>query len=352
MQQMTKTTHYDPAEDAALLLMRLGFIVLFLGLPLGGELSRRSLFLLVPIGLILSLGSALLVMSRSMRARAFEIHMSLVLSAALALIFWTLLSLLWSPYWFDSIGFVIKALLTGLFGWLTCRALPEHTRSANLYLVSIGLFLAVLSPLIRPALHLSQAADYLVMDDRAAITLVVMAWPGIAALAIRRHMIWATILGIGVAVVLSLTHQVTAVIVLAVGAVVYAVSTAARDKLAHWLGLAFGLAILLGPLLTLALGLLVNPGSSFGIYGLALKQSLLSDLARLVTGRGLGSSSHSALGVYDPIAAHWLGFELWFDLGLLGVLAMAALIYSSFRACTYLHPALAALGRALRKSGG
>eukprot|EP01037_Dinobryon_pediforme_P007056 gene7056-7119_t len=347
MPQIAKTTHYDPAEDAALLLMRLGFIVLFLGVPAGGELSRRSLFLLFPIGLILSLGSALLVMSRSMRARAFQIRMSFVLAAALALIFWTLLSLLWSPYWFESMGFIIKALLTGLFSWLTCRALPEHTRSANLYLVSIGLFLAVLSPLIRPALHLSQAETYLFMDDRAAITLVVMAWPGMAALAIRRHVVWATILGIGVALVLSLTHQITAVIILALGAVIYAVSTTARDRLAHWLGLAFGLAILLGPLLALALGLLASPSSSIGAYGLALKQSLLSDLARLVTGRGVGSSIHSALAAYDPVAAHWLGFELWFDLGLLGVLAMAVLIYRSFLACTHLHPALD-----LPKSGG
>ena len=340
MAQTSKSTHYDPAEDAALLLMRLGFIMLFLAIPLGGELGRRSLFLIFPIGVALSLGSALLVMSRSMRARAFKLRMSFVLATALALIFWSVLSLLWSPYWQIALGFVIKALFTGIFTFLTCRALPEHTRSANLYLVSIGLFAAVVIPLLRPAFHFSLASEYMTLDDRAAVTLAVMAWPGIAALAIRRHLVWATLLGLGVALLLILTHQLGGVFILALATAVYAISTTAQEKLTHWLGLGFGLLILLSPVLILLLGLFASAESTLGTYSGALKQSLLSDFARLITGRGLGSSTHSALGLLDPTAAHWLGFELWFDLGLLGVCAMIGLIYCSLRACNRLHSSL------------
>jgi len=340
MAQAAKSTPYDPAEDAAVLLMRLGFIVLFLGIPLGAELARRSLFLLFPIGLVLSLGSALLVMSRSMRARAFKIRMSFVLATALSLIFWAVLSLLWSPFWSAALAFVIKALLTGLFTFLTCRALPEHTRSANLYLVSIGLFAAIVAPLIRPALHVSHFGQYMVLDDRAAVTLAVMAWPGIAALAIRRHVVWASLLGIGIALLLILTHQLTGVLIMALATAVYAASTTIQDKLTHWLGIGFGLLILLSPAFILVVGLFASADTMLGAYDLALKQSLLSDVARLVTGRGLGASSHSALGELDMTAAHWLGFELWFDLGLLGVCAMIAVIYCSFIACKQLHPSL------------
>ena len=340
MAQTVKSTPYDPAEDAALLLMRLGFITLFLGIPLGGELGRRSLFLVYPIGVVLSLGSALMVMSRSMRARAFKLRMSFVLAAALSLIFWAVLSLSWSPYWQVALGFVIKALFTGLFAFLTCRALPEHTRSANLYLVSLGLFAAVVIPLVRPMIHLSFSAENLNLDDRAAITLAVMVWPGMAALAIRRHIIWASLLGIGIALLLILTHQLACILIMALATAVYAISTTAQEKLAHWLGLGFGVLILLGPVLILLLGLFASPDSTLGAYSAALRQSLLSDFARLITGRGLGASSHSALGLLDPTAAHWLGFELWFDLGLLGVCAMISLIYSSFIASKQIHPSL------------
>ena len=189
-------------------------------------------------------------------------------------------------------------------------------------------------------IHLSFSAENLNLDDRAAITLAVMVWPGMAALAIRRHIIWASLLGIGIALLLILTHQLACILIMALATAVYAISTTAQEKLAHWLGLGFGVLILLGPVLILLLGLFASPDSTLGAYSAALRQSLLSDFARLITGRGLGASSHSALGLLDPTAAHWLGFELWFDLGLLGVCAMISLIYSSFIACKQIHASL------------
>ena len=41
---------FDPATDAARLLGWLGFAILMVGAPLAGVVSRRALFVLLPIG--------------------------------------------------------------------------------------------------------------------------------------------------------------------------------------------------------------------------------------------------------------------------------------------------------------
>jgi len=334
---------YDPAEDAALLLMRLGLLVLFVALPLGTDWSRRSLFLTYPIGLVLVLLSIFLVMPRSTRARIFTFRIDSLLASALFLGLWSLISLLWTPNWYESWGFASKAGLSMFFAALACRALPEHTRSANLYLISIGVFLAVIAVLLQ-AVSRSLAEGIKPVDERVGMTMIVLVWPALAALAIRRHVAWAGALAILTTLALIVTRQVASVTILACGAIVYSIAMSSgekaevRRKLAQILGLAFAALVLLAPVLALIAGLFSSDAHGVAV---AVKQSLVSDFARLVTGRGIGAASHSELAALIPGSAHWLMFEIWFDLGVLGALTLAALIYRTFIASLMLRPVVA-----------
>ena len=60
---------------------------------------------------------------------------------------------------------------------------------------------------------------------------------------------------------------------------------------------------------------------------------VLSDPIRLLTGHGLDLATRAAmLGYLPPEIARSLCFELWYDLGIVGVGAAAVLIYGGFAA--------------------
>lgn len=330
MQNFSPVKHYDPAEDAAELLSRLGYIMMFVGVPLGAALSRRALFLIFPIAIVLMLGAALLILSRESRKKIFGFEMTALAASASFLLVWSAASLLWTPNLNESLSLLVKAVLTIGFGFITCRALAPQTRTANIYVLSVGLLLALLAALI---LIGRKAPDGTVLFDiRAGVTFAVLAWPATAALAIRKRVGWAGALAILVAMTLMLTGQTMSFVILASSALAFSASLSSRAAVAKWLGIGFSTLIVLAPLAPIILSFFVSDGADniFAESLAAVKQVGVSDGARLITGRGFGASGRSPLAEPFPLTAHSLLFEIWFDLGALGALTMAALVYRAF----------------------
>lgn len=340
MSHYSPVKHYDPAEDAAVLLSRLGFIVLFILLPMGAVLSRRALFLVYPLGIFLILGAALLVLTRQRRREIFQLSATALTASGLFLLLWSAVSLLWTPYFADGVGLMVRAVLTIGFGYLTCRVLAPQTRTANIYLPGVGLVLALLLALI--LLGRKSAEGAALFDQRAGVTLAILAWPATAALAVRQKIGWAGAMAILVAMTLMLVGQTLAFVILGVSALVFSASLSSRQAVASWLGRGFAIVIVLAPVLPILLSFFVSEAAddTFSQSLAAVKQLGVSDGTRLLTGRGIGASSHSPLTDAFPLTGHSLLMEVWFDLGALGALAMAALIYRAYAAAAQIGSAI------------
>lgn len=340
MHNYSPVKHYDPAQDAAELLSRLGYLSMFIGIPLGAAFSRRTIFLAFPIAIALMFGAALLILSRQSRKNLFQFDMTALFASASFLLLWSAVSLLWTPSWNENFSLLLRVFFTVGFSLATCRALAPQTRTANIYVLSVGLLLALLAALIMIG---RKAADgSVIFDIRAGVTFAVLAWPATAALAVRKHVGWAGALAILVAMTLMLVGQTMSFIILAVGALVFSASLSSRQMVGRWLGLGFGTLILLAPLMPIILSFFVSDvGEDPFSQSLALvKQVGVSDGARLITGRGFGASGRSLLADPFPLTAHSLLFEIWFDLGALGALTMAALIHRAFVAAAGISSAI------------
>jgi hypothetical protein len=88
----------DHAKDAAVLLGWFGMTILMVGAPLVGVLSRRALFVLLPVGAGI-LGAAFLISMSTDGIRA--LRMATITPLGYAILFlagWMGLSLLWTPF--------------------------------------------------------------------------------------------------------------------------------------------------------------------------------------------------------------------------------------------------------------
>ncbi len=351
----------DPAADAALLLIRLGLAVLAFGAPLSVVVSRRAIFTLLPVGAGLLLMAATLLPKPRVLDRMTAGFGTIAGFGLVAVLAWSALSIVWTPFPVDAAQRWGKEVLTLLIIAAAMVVLPERTRTSNLYLFPLGLALTALAT--AAAAVLGPAAMGAFQDaeptlERAIINLVMLVWPATAALAIRGRWISAGLLVVGVVLAAMVAWTSVALIAVALGALVFSLATLNPPRTGTVLATAAAVTILLAPAMTLAstevgaaladrygerLPVLADVAQSIQVWADLVQNEPL----RLVTGHGFDMTTRAGMsGFLAAGAPRGLLFVTWYELGIIGAIAIAALVggalYWSGRASPTLAPFLLA----------
>lgn len=321
----------NPSADAAALLRRLGFAVLLFALPLTALFSRRALVVMAPLAVALIAMAALLDASmKNPWQRTVGVLTSPAGLAGLVLTVWAAMSLIWTPFLPSASERLLNILGMGLMGVAGYLALPERMRSANLYLLPVGVGLAALigmAMLLRKGGHLEP--DGLGVE-RGMVFLVLALWPALTWLHSRGRNLEAVALALAVAIGAFLTADPLPFIGLAAGAVAFALTAASPRTGSRAIGLLMGGLLIAAPLVPFLLkpaaGLLGMGPST--LAGLEIWQTLvLKEPLRLVTGHGLETLWRGRLlGLLPQGAPFSLLFEIWYELGLVGAVSGAVLL--------------------------
>jgi hypothetical protein len=332
----TRRRFDDPAQEAAGLLIRLGVAVLAIGVPCGAIFSRRLIFSLMPVGAALVLLGVVLSPKRADMERLRAVLSSPTALTAFFLLGWAGLTLIWTPFSGLAAERYFKTAGTLLLAGLTAGCLPSHTKTSNLYLLPIGLGVAALATLAIGALAPagSSATDIESSTlDRAALTLTMLLWPALGALAVRDRWASAGALAVAVAIAIIAVWTPTALAALSFGAITFSLATTAPQRVGRVLGLTFGALVMIAPAIPLALAPLCRTSvTAFAKAMQTAEQIVLGEGLRLVTGHGLDAAQRSvSIGFLPASTPRSAIFEVWYEFGLVGALALALLIVLTFR---------------------
>jgi hypothetical protein len=325
----------NPSADAAAMLRRLGFAILFFAVPLAALFTRRALVVMAPLAVILLvLASVLDGSARHAWDKLTRLAASPGGVAGLVLLIWAGLSLLWTPFLpqaSERLLNITGMILMGLGGYL---AVPERMRSANLYLLPVGVGLAALIAIPLAITRGSRFDPEGLSLERGMLMLVLLLWPAIAWLHSRGRNLEALGLALAVAVCSLLTRDGLPLYGLAAGAIVFVItawnpafgSRLTGFVMAGLLLFAPVLPFILGPVATSLLG-----ASSPMVLGLeAWRKIILDEPLRLLTGHGLETALRGRFfGLVPPSAPSTLLFEIWYELGLVGAVAGSVLLYQA-----------------------
>lgn len=322
------------AIDAAGLLRRFGFAVLVIMAPAAALLTRRGLVILVPIGIaLLVLATFLESEGREPLGRARRAIMSPAGGLAAFLAFWAGLSLMWSPFPSEALERLVNLVGVGVVAFLAVSALPQRMRVSNLYLMPLGAGLAALMALwlgLRPP-KLSWLAFDASILDRGLLLLVLVTPAAVSWLASKDRFVSCFLLVAVVTAALIVGESWAALTALALGAAVFAVATI-DTTVGRWTCLVLipG-SVLLAP----AMPFVLRPLSKM-MYGItharvetvrSWGRIVYDDPARLFTGHGLDTALRAKLaGLVPNTAPSGILFEVWFELGFLGAVALALLL--------------------------
>jgi hypothetical protein len=327
---------HDPAADAGHFLFRLGLAILMTALPIGAALSRRLMFVLLPVGALMAIAGAMLAAERRIGPQARRMAFGAAGLAALALVFWAALSHAWTPFPVQAGGRAFKLAATAALCAFVIAAMPRRMRSSNLYLLPIGVALACVASVAFALLRPEPASAELEGDlrERAGLFLAVLVWPAAAALAMRARWGLAAALTACVVGAVTLSQSAAGLGALAAGALAFSLVLARAQVAARWIGVAFALVAAVGPALAiLSVKLAVGP---LAASPFAQMLALWADLAmeqglRVFTGHGFDAVARGVVtGYLAPGGPRGLVFSLWFELGIVGAWLAAFLILRAF----------------------
>jgi hypothetical protein len=316
----------DPAEQAALLLFRVGFAILCIALPVAAVFSRRALVVVAPIGALVMVTATLMMPGQPLGAA--RIRKALASPAGLAAAFllaWSAISLLWTPFPTEGAERLFRLGGSAVLAVAAIAALPPRMRTSNLYLPVVGVGAAGLTALA-VAIVQPKAVDPTAIE-RGAVLVTLLAWPAVTWLSMKRRSVPAMAIAAAIGG-LALVMQGPAVLpALLIGAVLLggAINNL-RGASAAFMS-AVVLLIMGGPLIALMLSFLAPQESGFGRTMQVWSDIIVADPSRLLTGHGLETALRNRLSqLLDPEAPKSLIFEVWYELGLLGALAATALL--------------------------
>lgn len=326
-------TRLDPAADAARLLGRLGFAILMIAAPLAAVGGRRALVILVPVAVVLLiLAAAIESEGREPWQRARDMLLTPSGGLALFLIFWAALSLIWTPFPGEAAERFANVAGTIALALLCVASLPRKMRASNLYLLPIGLgatALALLFNAFRPSAMLAEEGG---LPQRAALLCVLLAPAALTWLAMRgKQALGFGVVGL-VAVAVAAMGAYGLLAALGIGASVYVLARrngrlARRIVLASTAGLVMLAPLvpfLLRPFAKLAYGVEHTKLEAVRVWSRLVTQ----EPARLITGHGFDTATRARLAGLVPAGSpRGLLFELWYELGLLGAIAVALLLW-------------------------
>jgi hypothetical protein len=325
----------DPSSDAAAVLRRLGFWLLFFATPLAALFARRAVVVLAPLAIVLLvLAAALDGGSRLSGARLRQVLVSPGSIAGFLLLFWTILSLVWTPFLPEAserLLNIVGMLLMAAVGYL---ALPDRMRSANLYILPVGVALTALAA-IGLGLRSGPVNDPDGQSlERGLVVLVLFIWPAITWLHSRGRNLEALILAVVVAFASLLAPTPLPLQGLAAGALIFGIAAIAPSA-----GVVLTASIMAGLLLLAPLVPFILKPLTAGLLGsqAALTAELdiwrsivVSEPLRLVTGHGLETALRGRfVGLLPANAPSTILFEVWYELGLVGAAAGAVVLFAA-----------------------
>ena len=328
----------DYAAEAAQLLLRLGLAIIVIVVPTGAIYSRRLLFTLVPVGVALILCGALLAPGRHSLLPPRSVVLSPVILALLFFLAWVGISLAWTPFKSLALERYGKTAATVLLAVAAVFVLPARTRTSNLNLMPVGVGLAALATIVAalaaPASMLGPPDPEGTAIERAALGLVVLVWPALGALAVRERWASAGALAVAAAASATVVWVPAALIAMVAGAFVFSLCTPNPRRMANVLVVLFSAVILLAPALALAAQTGVAGGWRLP-HALAVwlqPYVLWADLirvegVRLFFGHGFDTTIRALASGYLPAQMpRSILFEVWFDFGIVGALALAVFV--------------------------
>jgi len=337
MPNSSRRTIDNPAIEAAQLLARLGIFLLFVISQLAPIVVRQTAYILLPVGAALLLASAGLTPQAYKSRPLRDLLLSSPVIAALLLVAWTGLSLFWTPFGDGPGERFAKSSATLALVAIACGYLPARTKTSNLNLLPIGAGVAALT-LVGAAIYTRPTGQTVedILDvgpfARAGLGLALLVWPAMGALAVRDRIMFAGALGVATAAACVLAKAPNAVPALIVGGAVLALSLNNARRVARYYAYASVVIVLLAPFAALAAHFIWGGHAPALLRPLSVWGHIVAnDGARALVGHGFGSAMYGVLGGYlDPGQPRSLLFEVWFDLGIVGALALAGVSARAF----------------------
>ncbi len=323
------------AVDAANLLLRLGLIVGFVVTPVALLVSQRSIFILGPIAGALTLSSGLALAPRMRIREIFAFLASPIGIAAIFVSLWASASLLWTPFPAEAAPRLLKIVSTFLCVLPIAAALPARSKAANLYVLPLGAAATAFGAIFLTS-GLFGDHDEIAGDEtliRCVEAMLLLLWPAVAAATLRNRASLAASLAIVVVAAAISVRAPAALAATGVAALAYTAAATDRRLAGQWIGRIGAASFVLAPVLPLLFGPLLGSDPPGALVWLkAWNGTLVADGPRMLTGHGFNFVAsgyfHGYLGSESP---HSLLFEIWTDLGILGALASATLVYFSYQ---------------------
>ncbi len=345
---LQKTPSPQPAASAARLLRRVGFFVLAAA-PLLSMASRRGFVIAVPFGSILLIMATLIESETNKPWQSIgRMAVSICGIAGLFVLLWAGLSLIWTPFKSEAMARLANMIGLVVLVMTTVASLPVHSRASNLHVLAIGLGGAIV---LANGLSIWSLNDpHLVIDplftERLPLFASVLLFPCIGWLHSRQRFGGALMLLVFTGSFLILHEAYAALFSLTLGIVFYGLAVW-RATWCRWLSgmMTIGLLVLapvlpfvLRPLTKWAFGATDLNVDALRAWGRLVQREPL----RLMTGHGFDVTARAkAAGLIEPTAPRGLLFELWYDLGLLGVVGVAIVLLMIIRASSKSAPVLA-----------
>jgi len=320
-----------------------------LAVPVGAMMARRAIVVVVPLGVSLLVLAA--VLDRGHRPLGLGLRRLSLSPGGLAgglILFWCGLSLVWTPFAeqaSERLLNIVGTVAVAIAGYL---ALPDRTRSANLYILPVGTAAAAVVAIL---IALFDAAGSSVAEqegqslERGLTVLVLLMWPALAWLRSRERDLEALVLAVMVALSVVLGPQPMPLVALVVGAAVFAITAASPSLGIMAVGVIMASIVALAPLIPFVLrpvaAMIFGPSDPFVVSLDSWQNVVVSDPVRLITGHGFETALRGRLvGLLPQSAPSTLPFEIWYELGIVGAAAAAVALYSAARTAGHDHPPL------------
>ncbi|MGB7368609.1 MAG: hypothetical protein WA926_06725 [Methylovirgula sp.] len=320
----------DPAAEAARLLGRLALVILMILTPVAELFSQGALYVLLPVGATVLLIAGWLSSGHRDRHLVAPLLTPIGVTA-LFLVVWAGLSLIWAPFPDEAASRFVRALGSGVVVLLACAFLPERTKPSDLYLLPIGVAATAIATVFFVTFGLQSFVNAPHPDStlaqRCLITVSLLLWPALGALAFRERWLLAVCLAVVVSVAAFTDFLQIALAAIALGAVIYAIAVTDAVRTAQVLAVLFAALVLLAPIFAVStlriadLGQLPHAGPV-----IAFADVVVAQWPRLLTGHGLGMAGQAVeFGALPADAPHSILFTIWYELGFLGAAAFAVL---------------------------
>jgi hypothetical protein len=338
----------QPAASAARLLRRVGFFALAAA-PLLSMATRRGFVIAVPFGAILLILATLIESENKEPWQGFgRMVLSVCGMAGLFVLLWAGLSLIWTPFKSEAMARLANLVGLVVLVMATVASLPVHSRANNLHLLTIGLAAALVlaNGLLLWTLNEPDGTIDPMITERLPLFASVLVFPCIGWLLSRQRIIGAVMLLTVTSSFMILQEAHAALLSLTLGLLFYGL-TLWRAVWGRWLAGIMTIGLLV---LAPALPFLLRPVTKWAFGATDLNVDVLRawgrlvqrEPLRLITGHGFDVTARAkAAGLIEPMAPRGLLFELWYDLGLLGVVGVVIVLVMIIRASTKATPVLA-----------